>query len=266
VTLNPPKSVAGVDSPFDWLYDLISRSHAYRQAIRASCPDLPEWIIPASVINLEDLRIIATVIAVEKGQSFADFGCGGGGPSLWVAENTEANVTGIDSSSVGIRLAHDLAKHRGMSERSHFIVADLADTGLTDGSLDGLMSIDALMFAQPRAIIAEMARVLKPGGIAAIRTVESLVEPFQPTLVRDYTPLFEECGFAVGTHEEIVGYHERSIAFFQAVYERSDSMLDEVGAAAAPLIEDARESMKNSHLLPRVRTVFVVAALSSNRR
>lgn len=206
--------------------------------------------------------MIVTALSVKEGQTFADFGCGGGGASLWVAENTGAHVIGIDSSSVAIRLARDMATHRGMSERSQFTIADLADTGVADGSLDGLMSIDALMFVQPRAVIEEMARVLRLGGIAAIRTVESLEEPFQPTLVRDYTPLFEECGFEVRGHLEVVDYRTRSVAFFQAIDVRSDAMLAEVGSAATPLIEEARESMKKSRLPSRVRTVFVVAALS----
>jgi ubiquinone/menaquinone biosynthesis C-methylase UbiE len=253
--------IAGADdrsSPFDRLYAAIC-SEAYRQAIRASSPDLPEWLVPASVINVGDLRMFAADINVGVGQTVVDLGCGGGGPGLWVAEQTGASLIGVDSSRTAVTIAAALATSRGMTDRARFICGDLSATALPDECADGIVSLDALMFVEPLGAVHEMRRLTKRGARVVIRAVESLVEPFTPTIVRDYRPIFEEAGFKILRHEEAAGYRARSIAYFRAIEAQSAAMGAEIGPAANVLIDDARESLEKSKITPRVRTIFLTA-------
>jgi ubiquinone/menaquinone biosynthesis C-methylase UbiE len=245
-------------SPFDSLHTAIG-SEAYRQAIRASGSDLPDWVVPASVLNIDDLRIFAANCRVGASQSIVDLGCGGGGPSLWIAEQTGASLIGVDASSTAVTMAVALAQSRGMTDRARFVHGDLTATALPAACADGIMSLDALMFVDPRSAVREIRRLLKRGARVVVRAVESLVEPFTPTLVRDYGPLFEEAGFTVLRHEEVTNYRARSLAYFRAIEARAAAMYAEIGSAANILIDEARESLEKSEVPPRVRTIFLTA-------
>jgi ubiquinone/menaquinone biosynthesis C-methylase UbiE len=245
-------------SPFDHLH-IATGSKAYRQAIRASSPDLPDWLVPASVINIGDLRIFLGALDVGTGQSIVDLGCGGGGPGLWVAEHTGASLIGVDSSRKAVTLAAALAETRGMTARARFVVRDLSATALPDGCADGIMSLDALMFVEPRAAAVEMRRLMKRGARVVVRAVESLVEPFTPTIVRDYRLIFEEAGFTILRHEDVADYRVRSLAYFQAIKAQANAMIAEIGSAADILIDEARESVASAQKASRVRTVILAA-------
>jgi SAM-dependent methyltransferase len=246
-------------SPFDRLHMAIAGSKAYRDAIRQSSPSLPEWLTPASVINIGDLQTFADEVKVVAGQTIVDLGCGGGGPSLWIAERTGASLIGVDASHAAVTIAAALARSRGMTDRVHFVLGEIGATGLPDHCADSVISLDALMFVDPRAAVLEIRRLLRPGARIIVRTVESLVEPFMPTLVRDYRPIFEDVGFTILRHEEAVDYRDRSLAFFREIERRSDELYAELGTAADVLIDEARESLERGKKSPRVRTIFLMA-------
>jgi ubiquinone/menaquinone biosynthesis C-methylase UbiE len=247
------------DSPFDRLHTAIANSSAYREALRASCPSLPDWLTPASVLSEADLRTIAADLEVLDGQTIIDLGCGAGGPGLWVAEKTGASLVGVDGSAAAVAIAGALAESRGMSHRASFRVADFAATGLPDECADGVMCLDALMFVDPRLAALEIRRLTKRGARIVARSVESLVDPFTSTLVRDYRPIFEAAGFTILRYEEVADYRDRSLMYFRAIEERAEAMYAEIGSAADILINEARDSLEKAQKSPRVRTVFLVA-------
>jgi ubiquinone/menaquinone biosynthesis C-methylase UbiE len=246
-------------SPFDRLHMAIFESEAYRDAIRESSPELPEWLTPASVIDICDLQTFADEVNIGAGHTIIDLGCGGGGPGLWVAEQTGASLIGVDASSAAVGIASALAASRNIANRSRFIIADFCATGLPDKYADAIMSLDALMFANARGAALEIQRIMKPGARVVVRSVESLVAPFTPTLVRDYRPIFEEVGFTILRYEEAPDYRDRSLAFFNAIARRSDELYAELGSAADILIDEARDSIEKSKNSPRVRTIFLTA-------
>ncbi|MBC5798531.1 MAG: class I SAM-dependent methyltransferase [Candidatus Eremiobacteraeota bacterium] len=195
-----------MDAQFDRLHEAISASQAYCAAMHACSPTLPPWLHPASVVDRSDLERFAAEMHVGADETFVDFGCGNGAAGLWIAERTGASLIGVDVSRAAIAAAKTIARRRRLSSRSRFIVADAAATGLPGGNADALMSLDVLMFMEPRAAVREMRRLLKPQGIAVMRTVESLAEPFLPTLVRDYRPIFRDEQFTI-VHDEHLPDH-----------------------------------------------------------
>jgi SAM-dependent methyltransferase len=237
----------------------ITGNAAFREAIRASSPDLPDWLTPASVIDIGDLKYIAAAMDVRPGDTIVDLGCGGGGPGLWIAERSGASLVGVDASAIAIRSAEALAESRSMASRARFQRADLSATGLPDECAGGIMCLDVLMFVEPRSAVREIGRLIRRGGIVVARAVESLVEPFMPTLVRDYRPIFEEARFTIVHREEVADFSDRSLTYFQAIADRADAMRAEIGAAADILIGMAADSLARAKKPPRVRTVYVVA-------
>ena len=106
-----------------------------------------------------------------EGMKLVDFGCGS---CDWNAGGLP--VTGVD-------LNEDLLRVGGARGRlAETLVADAADTGLADASVDVVSAFELLEhLAEPQRVVAEMHRVLKPGGTAVVSvphdTVFSLWRP-----------------------------------------------------------------------------------------
>jgi trans-aconitate methyltransferase len=97
------------------------------------------------------------MLAPQPGERILDLGCGTGHLSSQIAESG-ASVAGIDSSADMIREARD------KYPQVRFEVADARKIPLTE-AFDAVFSNAALHWIrEPQAVIAEVARLLKPGG------------------------------------------------------------------------------------------------------
>jgi ubiquinone/menaquinone biosynthesis C-methylase UbiE len=247
---------------YDNMYAAIAGSQVYRQIIHHAFPDLPEWLIPYSVApSLALLERIAQSLNVGPGSSFIDLACGMGGPGLWVSERTGASLIGIDFSAAGISAAATLARERGIA-RATFVNADATDTGLRGKSFDALMSIDAIQFMEPQAIAAEIARLLRPGGVAAVTTMEALVDDLPvSTVSKDYQAVFKAAGFSICDYEPFPDSTESDNALFESIHLHRDALSKEIGEAATPILEEARDRLERATAPARVRKIFLVAQL-----
>ena len=90
-----------------------------------------------------------------------------------IALRTGARLVGIDFSAEAVRQAREQARQLGRT--ADFRVADLAATGLDAGSIDAVLCVDAIQFAEPQdAAYRELRRVLVPGGRIVLTCWEPL--------------------------------------------------------------------------------------------
>ncbi|WP_380283684.1 methyltransferase domain-containing protein [Kitasatospora purpeofusca] len=111
--------------------------------------------------------------AVRDGGCVVDLGCGRG-PTLaaFARRHPGARLIGFDRSAESVEAARGLlAGHRGGAEIE---VADLAERlPLPDNSVDAAVSYNVLeCLPDPAALLAEIARVLKPGGRLVVAHVD----------------------------------------------------------------------------------------------
>ncbi len=111
--------------------------------------------------------IAADVVAAAKRRGpfgdVVDLACGTGNAAL-VAAHTRARVTAVDVTPELIEIAKakaDRLGHHGVT----WLTADAADTGLPGGSFDAVVSNMGIIFVEPAKQVAEIARLLKPGGV-----------------------------------------------------------------------------------------------------
>jgi SAM-dependent methyltransferase len=103
---------------------------------------------------------------LSPGKVLLDVACGAGGPALRIAAKTGCSVVGIDVHEQAVSAACSLAIQRGLSRRSEFRVVDAAQQlPFSEASFDAITCIDAINhFSDRPRVVAEWARVLKPGG------------------------------------------------------------------------------------------------------
>jgi ubiquinone/menaquinone biosynthesis C-methylase UbiE len=104
-----------------------------------------------------------------EGQRLLDVGCGLGEAALALGEElgTTGEVVGVDRSAAMLRVARATARAAGRSAR--FSVGDACALDEPTGHFDVVRSERTLQWiAEPMAAIAEMARVVRPGGLISL--------------------------------------------------------------------------------------------------
>ena len=99
------------------------------------------------------------------GARILDVGCGLGGKTVWYAELGASLVVGVDLDAKHTRQSRRFAAARGLSERIAIARGDAMRLPFAPHRFDIVTANDSLEhFADPGAALAELARVLVPGG------------------------------------------------------------------------------------------------------
>lgn len=108
---------------------------------------------------------------VNGGETVLDLGAGTGFLSIEIARwLNDGTVLSLDLSEDMLRRLEKKAAQAGVLERIETIRADAAATGLADASVDIAVSSAMLHeLKEPRAVLSEIVRVVKPGGRVFIK-------------------------------------------------------------------------------------------------
>jgi len=98
-----------------------------------------------------------------------DLGCGSGWLSIALARQSRFDVTLFDASEAMLSIAASHLEEAALRERSSLLHGDVHRIPLPDGSVDLAISRGSFPFwAEPERAVAEVFRVLRPGGHAFI--------------------------------------------------------------------------------------------------
>ena len=157
---------------FDGWYADMDRSPV-KDEIEQRHLGLPPYLLSTSMVTWDAIAEVVEALRLQPGDVVLDLACGRGGYGLEVAARTTARLVGVDFSAEAVRQARRQADL--LSRAADFRVGDLVATGLDDGSVQGVLCIDAVQFAvPPEAAYAELQRVLAPGGRAVLTCWEAL--------------------------------------------------------------------------------------------
>jgi ubiquinone/menaquinone biosynthesis C-methylase UbiE len=133
-------------------------------------PTLPDRRSPGAYASWQHAEAVGQVAMAEAAgvsldvPRIVDLGCGPGGKSVYLARRCPGQVLGIDRSREHLREARAFARASGVSTVT-FAAGDATRLPLADGSADLVVTTDTFEhFADPRVVLAEAARILRPGG------------------------------------------------------------------------------------------------------
>ncbi len=113
-----------------------------------------------------DLAEKAAVTAGTRGVDLCC--CTGAGMRFLVRFKNVAEMCGVDATETVINLGIERAKAEGYSDRISFVANDVCNCGIDSNSVDFVWGEDAWCYVEDKTkLIAEAARIVKPGGIIA---------------------------------------------------------------------------------------------------
>jgi len=124
----------------------------------------PEWDVLRRVFNDDAQRARAITRLVPAGLKVADVGTGTGVLAIELAR-AGLEVVAVDHAEKMLAAAANNAAAAGVADRVHFRAGEATALPLADAEVDALFAHMVLQYlARPQDAVAEMARVLRPGG------------------------------------------------------------------------------------------------------
>ncbi len=173
----------------------------------------PDYTMGFSEEMLESLRRYTAEASaayllpyLRPGLRVLDFGCGPGTISVGLAKAVDpGELHGVDMEGSQIELARSVAESQGR-ENAVFHVADVTDMPFEDGFFDVAHCHNVLMhIPDTGAVLAEVKRVLKPGGVIGCREMicgSSFTHP-DFGVIRDAWDMFEDLLAADDGHPQV---------------------------------------------------------------
>jgi SAM-dependent methyltransferase len=145
-----------------------------------------------------EANMLLDAVDVRPGWRAIDFGCGPIGilPLLVERVGVAGKVVGLERESRFVKMARSIMAERGL-ENVEIVEADANASGLASDSFD--FAHERLVILQqpnPQAILGEMVRVVRPGGIVATEDIDEvswLCYPPHPAWNRLFQALLSLC-------------------------------------------------------------------------
>jgi ubiquinone/menaquinone biosynthesis C-methylase UbiE len=176
-------------------------------------------------------------LGIGKGDRVVDLGCGIGGPARFAAQSLGVRVSGIDLTGEFIATGTALTDMAGLGDQVSLREGSILELPFADQSFDAAYMIHVGMNISDKAgIMAEAARVLKPGGAFGIYDIMRMrdadltfpvpwaAEPAQSALdtPATYRAALRGAGFAVESETDQSGLAREFFARAGAAQARAD--------------------------------------------
>ncbi len=154
---------------------------------------------------------LARCCILQPGDVVLDLGCGTGYSACLLAQQYGLRVVAVDRSAAVLQRARERIAAAGVGQQVSLVQADLHALNFPAAMFDAVIAESVLVFCdQPRAL-AEIHRVLKPGGFFGSNELTFLASPppewkkllssayfdltIQPRRGEEWFNLFEQAGF-----------------------------------------------------------------------
>lgn len=136
---------------------------------------LPPDLQSTSLLGGAGLDEVVTALDLRAGRILVDLACGRGGYGLEIVRRSGCRVVGVDFSAVAIEHARRRTRALGLADRADFRVGELTASRLSTASVDAVLVVDSIQFAEPLPdALQECRRILRPGGRVVVTCWEAL--------------------------------------------------------------------------------------------
>lgn len=110
-------------------------------------------------------ELVVRMLAISSDDVVLDAGCGVGGTSVYIAENTGARVEGVTLSEVQLNIAQGHAAQSTSANRLTFSIQDYTSTNFEAETFSKVFGIESICYAYDKIdFLNEAFRIMHPGG------------------------------------------------------------------------------------------------------
>ncbi|MBP6978413.1 MAG: class I SAM-dependent methyltransferase [Lentimicrobiaceae bacterium] len=131
------------------------------------------------------LKALSFIDGLTEKSKIADIGCGTGGQTMVLAQNTASEIIGVDSCSDFIRQFNQNAQNKNLQDRVKGIVGYMEDLPFQEEELDLIWSEGAIYSIGYERGLIEWRKFLKPGGYIAV-TENTWFTEARPAEIQDF--------------------------------------------------------------------------------
>ncbi len=113
--------------------------------------------------DMDSVNDLITYLGIREGDKVLDLGCGAGGISEYISDETGAHVTGLDYAATAIEAAANRTSDK--RDRLTFVQGDMNSLEFADHSFDKVISIDTIYWvADIDEAVASFNKLTRQGG------------------------------------------------------------------------------------------------------
>ncbi len=136
------------------------------------------------------LKALSFIDGLTEKSRIADIGCGTGGQTMVLGQNTPCEITGIDFFPDFIRLFNQNAQNQNLQDRVKGIVGDMAKLPFGEEEFDLIWSEGAIYNIGFERGLNEWRKFLKPNGYIAVSEMSWFTDE-RPAEIQEYIQLME---------------------------------------------------------------------------
>lgn len=239
---------------------------ALHQAREAAYPP-GEFVGQESFMRACEIRELACRARIGPGVSVLDLCCGVAGPGRLIVEETSCRYLGVDYSASAVHIARALAGDLPCRFERMLVPP------LPDGRFEVVLLLEAMLaFPDKRALLADVARVLEPGGRLALTVEEGRPltagerarmpddDTVWPVELPELTAMLRAVGLTVSWQKQCTASHSATAtALLQAFRADSAEIARQIGPHAFAELITAHELWSEWLSAGRVRKFALVA-------
>jgi SAM-dependent methyltransferase len=234
---------------------------------RAAAFPAGEYVGQQSFMRAGEIRTLARRASVGPGVSVLDLCCGVAGPGRMITAESTCHYLGVDSSASALATAQE----RTLDLPCRFAQAHLPP--LPEGRFEVVFLLETMLaFADKKALLDEVARVLEPGGRFAFTVEEGrpltqreraqmpAADTVWPIELADLTGMLGEAGLSVTWRQECSSSHHATAAALLGRYRaHAPQIAGQIGAPATADLITAHQLWSDWLGSGRVRKFAMVA-------
>ena len=215
--------------------------------------------------DMDSIHDLINFLRIEKGDKVLDLGCGAGGISEYISDETGAHVTGLDYAATAIETATARTSHKGDSVT--FVQGDMNSLDFPDHFFDKIVSIDTIYWvADIDQALAAIGRLMKPGGRMGIFIANTPSMDDSPGAYESHGTWVAKSLTKLGLSYEVHDYSERFLEFWPKMKEVALELRDDFVAEGNEVIFDSFMLDADEDYLPAAeegklrRYLYIVSA------
>lgn len=180
-----------------------------------------EWVFGEDLCqdgqaDMAALGHLLEALDLKAGDRVLDLGCGAGVIAKYIAEETGADVTGIDLAAPAIAEARARSTPDGSGPT--FLEGDIDALDFPDASFDAVISLDTLYWVSDlTAAVKGIARIVRPGGQLGIFMEQARGEADPAEVLEAGTTDLARTLDTLGTAYQVHDYSARNAAFWRRI-------------------------------------------------